>query len=275
DQAVDETRRIAGKENSISTNTKKVFQGQAESVHVENRKPDGSIGKITIGRSAKVAIVIAFLVLVFVGGGYYFINFKENVANGVTSPAEDINARETVSQLPTTTTGKQVVNKDSLLNTEPARLVNEISVFDPLVPKEINKGSEVGTPGSISKDIKDSTPSSSHVQPIQKLTIHFDRNSNFPVGEPIDKLNEFAEQVLQTSDAKVIVRGYTDSTGYEHYNIKLSEFRANNIKGYLVGRGIKAEQITTIGLGSKDPIAQNSQQKGTPANRRVEVEISD
>jgi outer membrane protein OmpA-like peptidoglycan-associated protein len=70
-----------------------------------------------------------------------------------------------------------------------------------------------------------------------------------------------------------VVTGFTDSQGNEAFNEKLSEFRANTVKSYMVGKGLKESQIISRGLGSQYPIASNDTYAGRMANRRVEIEI--
>ncbi|MBI3149141.1 MAG: OmpA family protein [Betaproteobacteria bacterium] len=52
----------------------------------------------------------------------------------------------------------------------------------------------------------------------------------------------------------VLVTGHTDRLGSEAYNEKLSMQRAEAVKSYLVGKGVKAESIETAGKGESAPI---------------------
>ena len=52
---------------------------------------------------------------------------------------------------------------------------------------------------------------------------------------------------------KVQVEGYTDSVGGDDYNQKLSEKRAENVKRYLVAKGVDAAKIETLGMGKTVP----------------------
>ncbi|MBW2410792.1 MAG: OmpA family protein, partial [Deltaproteobacteria bacterium] len=73
---------------------------------------------------------------------------------------------------------------------------------------------------------------------------------------------------------KVSVEGYTDSSGSYSYNISVSQFRANTIKSYLVGKGVNPAQITAAGLGPESPIAGNDTEAGRRQNRRVEIKLN-
>jgi general secretion pathway protein A len=62
-------------------------------------------------------------------------------------------------------------------------------------------------------------------------------------------LSMIARFCQQNPEAALIVRGYTDRSGVRAYNLKLSEFRADMVKTYLVGKGANADSITTVGVG--------------------------
>jgi OOP family OmpA-OmpF porin len=51
----------------------------------------------------------------------------------------------------------------------------------------------------------------------------------------------------------VVIEGHTDRLGSQQYNQKLSETRAENIKKYLVSKGVDAAKIETIGMGKTVP----------------------
>ncbi|MGB5421448.1 MAG: OmpA family protein, partial [Desulfobacterales bacterium] len=51
----------------------------------------------------------------------------------------------------------------------------------------------------------------------------------------------------------------------------VSEFRANIVKSYLVGKGVDPSRITVYGLGPKDPIGSNATEEGRSLNRRIEI----
>ncbi len=72
-------------------------------------------------------------------------------------------------------------------------------------------------------------------------------------------------------ELKAYVVGYTDSLGDPNYNQHLSELRADIVKSYLIGNGVKAEKIYSKGLGSRNPIKSNQTPEGRIQNRRVEI----
>ncbi|MCP5142996.1 MAG: OmpA family protein [Chromatiales bacterium] len=72
---------------------------------------------------------------------------------------------------------------------------------------------------------------------------------------------------------KVVVSGYTDSTGPAAYNQALSERRANSVKKALVSHGMKADMIEAVGHGESNPVASNDTREGRAQNRRVEINV--
>lgn len=105
-----------------------------------------------------------------------------------------------------------------------------------------------------------------------KIIIFFPYNSNELTREAMAALDQIADFLTAHPELKVAVRGYTDAVGALSYNLSVSQFRANSIKSYLVGKGVAASNLTAQGMGPKDPLASNETQSGREQNRRVEIE---
>ena len=93
------------------------------------------------------------------------------------------------------------------------------------------------------------------------------------------KLDDIANVLNSNSSIdNVVISGYTDRLGSDKYNLKLSERRANAVKEYLVGKGVAANRLNTVGKGEANPVVQCNDKKRTnlikclEPNRRVEVE---
>ncbi|UCF21038.1 MAG: OmpA family protein [Gemmatimonadota bacterium] len=67
------------------------------------------------------------------------------------------------------------------------------------------------------------------------------------------------------------IGGYTDDTGPDDLNVRLSFARANAVKWYLVGRGVSPDRLAAWGYGPADPAAGNATAEGRARNRRVEL----
>jgi outer membrane protein OmpA-like peptidoglycan-associated protein len=71
------------------------------------------------------------------------------------------------------------------------------------------------------------------------------------------------------------VEGYTDSTGTDAINDKLSRDRAASVQQFLQGQGIVGSRITSQGYGSQHPVASNDTKEGRAKNRRVEIVLAE
>ena len=87
-------------------------------------------------------------------------------------------------------------------------------------------------------------------------------------------ITKLAQFLRDNPDRKVIVEGYTDSTGSDSYNQSLSERRAASVQRALAQHGVDISRIVTQGYGKEYPVADNSSASGRAMNRRVEVTIS-
>jgi OmpA-OmpF porin, OOP family len=84
---------------------------------------------------------------------------------------------------------------------------------------------------------------------------------------------KLAEFLKKNPNRNVLIEGHTDSVGQDDYNLALSQKRADSVKAKLVGEGIEAGRITTVGYGKKFPVASNDTKSGKAQNRRVDVVI--
>ncbi|MCG9695833.1 OmpA family protein [Shewanella sp. Isolate11] len=92
-------------------------------------------------------------------------------------------------------------------------------------------------------------------------------------------LSQRAKQVLgsvalvadEYDETRLNILGYTDSTGSEAYNLRLSQVRASEVANYLMTQNVANQRISSQGLGESRPIASNSNEQGRAQNRRVEI----
>lgn len=88
-----------------------------------------------------------------------------------------------------------------------------------------------------------------------------------------ERLTEVATALKETDGQMAVVEGYTDSTGSDDANMKLSQARADAVREYLISQGLKAEMIRAVGRGEASPVASNDTAEGRANNRRVEIVI--
>jgi len=87
------------------------------------------------------------------------------------------------------------------------------------------------------------------------------------------ELLKLKEMLVNTPDVKIEFGGYTDNTGNEQNNIKLSKNRAEAVMSYLIELGVDASRLSAKGYGSANPIADNSTEEGRAKNRRTEFKV--
>jgi OOP family OmpA-OmpF porin len=71
----------------------------------------------------------------------------------------------------------------------------------------------------------------------------------------------------------VVIEGHTCDMGPDAYNQKLSERRAAAVRDYLVQNGVNAANLSTVGYGESQPMADNKTRSGRELNRRVEFKV--
>jgi outer membrane protein OmpA-like peptidoglycan-associated protein len=101
----------------------------------------------------------------------------------------------------------------------------------------------------------------------------FDRSDPRPEADPV--LDLIAENMRRdVPDAALTILGHTDAIGTNEYNIGLSERRAASVMSALARRGVRPEQMSTVAIGKRQPIAPNITPEGRARNRRVEFMVS-
>ena len=110
--------------------------------------------------------------------------------------------------------------------------------------------------------------------PDKKITIHFELNSNEMQADKLALLDKVAQFLRQHEDEFILIKGYTDAVGNPSYNLSVSQFRANTVKSYLIGKGAPIKSLKALGLGDAYPIADNATIEGRILNRRVEIVLT-
>lgn len=86
-------------------------------------------------------------------------------------------------------------------------------------------------------------------------------------------LTSFAQSLINNPDTNVEIYGHTDSSGNDAINQPLSERRAQSVYNFLLSKGVAGTRMTSQGLGSSMPVADNNTSAGKAQNRRVEIYI--
>ncbi len=226
------------KELKISPHTveEKAIKLEATETKQEGRQKKG------VGNKRKIAgeICLLFLLLLIAGYIYYSYDTKEMLVKQILKISDEpVQIQKQTLQRPEKSVQKQ--DQTLQLPDEPVQ-VQEQTLQVPLLPD-------------------------------QKLIIPFSYNSIELSSDAFEKLNMFASAMISNPDVGIVVKGYADKSGGYLYNKKLSEFRANIVKGYLVARGVSPYKIKTLGMGPATQIEADGIEKSGIPDRRVEIEL--
>jgi outer membrane protein OmpA-like peptidoglycan-associated protein len=114
-----------------------------------------------------------------------------------------------------------------------------------------------------------------HEKTLKELarTVYFNTGKATFTPETTGRLDMAYSIIKDYPNSKFKVEGYTDSTGGDALNMRLSDARANAVKDYLVSKGIPAANLTAEGFGKANPIDTNKTAAGRAINRRVEIKL--
>lgn len=113
------------------------------------------------------------------------------------------------------------------------------------------------------------------------IPVHFNLNKSDIRDDSKETLNKDVETLLQHKELSVLIYGFADSRAAEKYNLSLSKKRANQVKQYLITKGISPKQITLVS-GKGEQFILNKCTEGVECddasheqNRRVEFIIAE
>jgi OOP family OmpA-OmpF porin len=106
------------------------------------------------------------------------------------------------------------------------------------------------------------------------LDLHFDINKAEIQRESRERLAIAGTFLKKYPKNTAVIEGYTDDVGTDAANLKLSQNRANGVVRYLIDNfQIAPAQLTAVGYGEANPVADNRTQEGKRENRRIEAVI--
>jgi outer membrane protein OmpA-like peptidoglycan-associated protein len=103
--------------------------------------------------------------------------------------------------------------------------------------------------------------------------VYFDTGKSSLKPNSFATLNDLAE-ILKIKNTMVVeIQGHTDDVGKEEDNLKLSQQRADEVRNYLISKGIVANRVSAKGYGQTMPVADNSTDTGKAKNRRTSLRV--
>ncbi|MFT3883884.1 MAG: protein translocase subunit SecD [Flavobacteriales bacterium] len=109
--------------------------------------------------------------------------------------------------------------------------------------------------------------------------IDFDRvtfesgSAKLDAARSMEQLTNLAEVMKAYPAVRLKIGGYTDSTGNEQANQRLSQQRAEAVVAALVGKGVATGRLEAEGYGSQHPVASNATAEGRAKNRRMALRV--
>ena len=92
--------------------------------------------------------------------------------------------------------------------------------------------------------------------------------------ESFASLNKLVWTLRKHWEVSILIQGHTDDQGDPSSLQELSELRAQEVKNYLVNKGISPLRVSVEGVGGTIPLNDNSSDALRQKNRRVEIIIS-
>lgn len=87
------------------------------------------------------------------------------------------------------------------------------------------------------------------------------------------ELEHLVQFLQQNRNLRVEIGGHTDNVGSDKDNQILSDNRANEVRKYLISRGIAADRIEARGYGESQPLSPIDSEAGRALNRRTVCKI--
>jgi outer membrane protein OmpA-like peptidoglycan-associated protein len=105
--------------------------------------------------------------------------------------------------------------------------------------------------------------------------LHFETGSSNLTADSEDQLKNIAMILKFFPNSQIKVGGYTDNTGTDEINMKLSAERAKVTADKLVSLGIDPSRVASEGYGSQHPVCQaNDTDYCKALNRRIDVRVT-
>lgn len=131
-------------------------------------------------------------------------------------------------------------------------------------------------PMDMMDDLSGAAPRAQQGTPDQQamFLVFFDAaQSGLPSGAN-DTLDAVAHEIRSRGDVNaVVIAGYSDASGSESANQRISMKRARAVRAGLISRGVAADLIRVEAHGSDNPLVDGPEGRRDPANRRVQITL--
>lgn len=107
---------------------------------------------------------------------------------------------------------------------------------------------------------------------LARSSIEFESNSTTMTPRSLVTLDQLIEQLRHAPRTAIEIGGHTDKYGEPHYNLQLSQRRADVVRRYFTKHGLP-KQFTAVGYGASRPLSVAENRAGLQRNRRIELRV--
>ena len=105
------------------------------------------------------------------------------------------------------------------------------------------------------------------IEDINFEAVDFEANSSALTKDQMSRLDKIAKVLKANPSIYLNVEGHADSQGDSAYNQELSQKRTENVRYYLISKGVQEKTVRSRGYGESRPVASNNTEEGRAANR--------
>jgi OOP family OmpA-OmpF porin len=164
-----------------------------------------------------------------------------------------------------------IIDNSLDLSAKTARSVDSDRLMNALKPFEA-KGYTLTT-NIVAEDVAAKRCQKRFNQLLKKTRISFNSGKISLNAKTIPLLQTLAKTAQMCPGLGIVIAGHTDNRGSARKNQSLSQQRAEAVADWLIGSGLNATLLTTVGHGASKPIADNATEAGRAANRRIEFTV--
>ncbi len=109
---------------------------------------------------------------------------------------------------------------------------------------------------------------------VRDFIVFFDWDKSDLRPDALAILRDAAGYAKSGGFTRIVATGHADRSGPDAYNMRLSQRRAEAVRGELMRLGVPADYITTVAKGEREPLVPTPDGVREPQNRRVEIVLN-
>lgn len=110
---------------------------------------------------------------------------------------------------------------------------------------------------------------------LDEVKVYFDYDKSFIRPDAKPGLDGGAALLGPNPDADIIITGRADQRGSDEYNEKLAAKRADEVRAYLIGKGVDPARIKIVSRGKLDAAASAGDEPGMQKDRHAVFQVAE